>query len=230
MRLRWFYVGRHRPRRLGQAAYTLVEMAVSLTILSIVVAAIIQGFIAMQFAATGADLRLQNLDQARVLMDTVSKDLRTAAIPQAGQPPFLTATSTHIYFYANLNTTTAPSKVDLYVDSTNPNAPVLIETVQQAKPNTNPPDYAGQPLKTRLVGQYVANKPSQYVFTFYDVNGSSIGNPIAGLTANEMLNVRSIGITLSIRKSTHLNVQPTTLVNRVGLPNVFYSVQASPTP
>jgi hypothetical protein len=25
-------------------------------------------------------------------------------------------------------------------------------------------------------------------------------------------------------------VKPTTLVNRVGLPNVFYSVQASPTP
>jgi hypothetical protein len=184
----------------------------------------------MQFAATGADLRLQNLDQARVLMDTVSKDIRTAAVPVAGSPPFITATSTHMYFYANLNTTTAPSKVDLYVDPTNPSAPVLIETVQQAKPNTNPPDYTGQPLKTRLVGQYVANPPSQFVFTYYDVNGSAIGNALTGLTTTQMLQVRSVGITLSIRKSTHLSVKPTTLVNRVGLPNVFYSVEASPGP
>jgi prepilin-type N-terminal cleavage/methylation domain-containing protein len=217
-------------RRAAQAGYTLVEMATAMLILTIVLAAVIQGFISMQFAATGADLRLQNLDQARVLMDTVSKDIRTAAIPVSGSPPFITATTTHLYFYANLNTTTAPSKVDLYVDPADPNAPVLVETVQQARPGITPPDYTGQPLKTRFVGQYVANPPSQYVFTYYDVDGNTVGNPLVGLSVNEMLQVRSVGITLSIRKSTHLTVQPTTLVNRVALPNVFYSVQASPEP
>jgi hypothetical protein len=62
------------------------------------------------------------------------------------------------------------------------------------------------------------------------VNGNPVGNALTGLTSTEMLQVRSIGITLSIRKSTHLSVKPTTLVNRVGLPNVFYSVEATPSP
>jgi prepilin-type N-terminal cleavage/methylation domain-containing protein len=219
-----------RLRRRGQAGYTLIEMAVSMTILTIALAAIIQGFINMQFAATGADLRLQNLDQARVLMDTVSKDIRTAAVLQAGTSPFTQANGTHVTFYANLNTTTAPSRVDIYVDSTDPKAPKLLEVVKPADPGTNPPTYNNVPAVTRLVGQYVANPPSNPVFRYYDVNGNLVGTLGATLTTPQMLSVRSVGITLSIRKSTHLNVQPTTLVNRVGLPNVFYSIQASPTP
>jgi hypothetical protein len=207
-------------------------MAVSLTILSIVLAAVIQGFISMQFAATGADLRLQNLDQARVLMDTVSKDLRTAAVLQAGTPPFTLAAGTHVTFYANLYTTTAPSRVDIYVDGTDPKAPKLIESVTPADPNSDPPTYLTQPPKVRLVGEYVANAPTNPIFRFYDVNQVEITNgpPGTALTSDQMLQIRSVGITLSIRKSTHLTVKPTTLVNRVGLPNVFYSVQASPTP
>ena len=35
--------------------------------------------VVMQNASMGSSLRLQNLDEARVLMDLISKDIRTAA-------------------------------------------------------------------------------------------------------------------------------------------------------
>ena len=42
----------------------------------------------MQNASTGSSLRLQNLEEARILMDLVSKDMRTAGRMSATTSPF----------------------------------------------------------------------------------------------------------------------------------------------
>ncbi len=52
---------------------------VTVSIMTVVLGFVTRGFVGLQNASTGASLRLQNLDEARVLMDAVSKDLRTAA-------------------------------------------------------------------------------------------------------------------------------------------------------
>jgi type II secretory pathway pseudopilin PulG len=215
-----------------RSGVTVVEMSVSLAVLGIVLATVTQGFISMSNGSTAADLRLQNLDQARVLMNTVSKDVRTAVIIQAGTSPFVAANGTDVVFYANLNTTTAPNKVEIKIDTTMPSNPVLVETVTKPDPGSNPPTYNTQAPKRRLVGQFVANTSANPVFTYFDASGTPIAAapPGRALTSAEMLQVSAIGITLAIRKSVNTYLPPTTLVNRVSLPNIYYTVQASPSP
>jgi type II secretory pathway pseudopilin PulG len=217
------------PNARSESGTTLVEMTISMLILGIVLASAFQAFTSYQRVISATDIRLQNLDEGRVLMDVTSKDLRTAAMLTAGSSPFLLADIDHVIYYANLNSTGGPKKVEIYIDRTNPTAPVLIEKVTNPDPGSSPPTYNGQPPAVRYVGRYVANASSSPVFTFYDAAGVALPVPMSGSNAN-LLAIRSVGINLAIRQSNGANVPATTLINRVSLPNVYYNIRTNPTP
>lgn len=218
-----------RLRRMGrdQAGFTMTEMIVTVMLLGIVLTFTIQGLISMTQATNRNDLRLQNLDEARVIMGAVSKDLRTGTMLVAGTSPFIVAEDNRVVFYANLSAT-GPKKVEIYIDATNPKEKILVEKVTDQDPGSDPPTYTTQPAKTRLVGKYVANGTGMPLFTYYDSTGAVL-TPTP-LDATNMLAVRSVGITLAIRKDVDPTIPSTTLVNRVSLPNIFYNIVASPTP
>ena len=140
-------------------------------------------------------------------------------------------------FYANLMTTAAPNRIDLYVDYTNPNAPRLFEKVTPPTPNPNPPNWTpgGTPV-TRYVGQYVVNGTSaKYptpLFQYYDRSGTLLFPRRSDRARPDpvRVDIYSVLVTLSVRKSTERSVPATTLVNQVTLPNIYYSVDVSPTP
>ena len=163
---------------------TLTEVVIVTAILSIVMTFVTAGFVSMQSAATTDDIKLQNLDEARQLMDNMTKDIRTATllpVPSATSP-FTKADVNAMQFYANLMTTAAPNRIDLYVDYTNPNAPRLFKKVTPPTPNSNPPNWTpgGTPV-TRYVGQYVVNGTSaKYptpLFQYYDRSGTLLVPP-----------------------------------------------------
>ena len=64
--------------------------------------------------------RLRNLDEARTLMATMTKDIRTAVRTEAGTSPFLVADKENSSFYANLDTTARRSSSASYIDSPGP--------------------------------------------------------------------------------------------------------------
>ncbi len=109
----------------------MFEIVATLAIMSIVVMVVYQGVDSMTASVAGAENRLVNLDEARTLMDTTTKDLRTATRLQAGTSAFAIANDTEVEFYANLNLSSsngyAPVRVHIYVDSNNQ----LIEEVKQ---------------------------------------------------------------------------------------------------
>jgi prepilin-type N-terminal cleavage/methylation domain-containing protein len=242
------------PRASAEHGVTLVEMTVVISLLSIVLGFVLQGFVSMQNASTQSSLRLQNLDEARVLMDLVSKDLRTAARLSSTSSPFEVTTSvpsgyvgnappyagkTEAWFYANLTLATnqatpCPDIIHLYVDMAG-SPPVLREQVTSAGTGQTPPNctYTGT-YTTRLVGRYVVNPPTSPVFTYYydDANGDPVAfaAPLTTLSQANRLLVNGVGIRLSIRQSTNFNVPYTTLINRVRLPNVDYNPLPSPSP
>jgi type II secretory pathway pseudopilin PulG len=239
---------------------TLTEVVVVVSLLTVVLGSVTAGFISVQNAAAGASLRLQNLDEARILMDAVSRDIRTAARMTATTSPFDVGASspsgisvpapgfgnaapyvsaTEVWFFANLtlaggSANPCPDVVHLYVDTV-ASPPVLKEQVLSAAAGGTPPScsYSGS-YTTRLLGKYVANSGSQPVFTYYYDNAS--GTPTAfsttlnPLTATNRLQVTMVGITMAIRQSTNYNVPYTTLVNRVRLPNVDYNPLPTPSP
>lgn len=212
---------------------TVNELAVTVLVFSLVVLFVTQGLIAVQNTVVGESHRLENLGEARTLMNVMSKDIRTATVLSADSSPFELAGPTEALFYANLNTTDLPNLVEISIDTTNPTAPVLMERVTPPEDECvagtvelTPACYDEEPPSIRLVGQYVTNSVTNPLFSYYDLDGQPVGTPGQPLTDQEATEVRAVGINLSVRKSTNFAVPSTDLVNRVRLPNVYYTVPA----
>lgn len=76
----------HRCR--DDRGVTVIEVIVVLSIMSVILGFVTRTLVTMQNASTGESLRLQNLDEARTLIDDVSKDVRTAARMSPTTSPF----------------------------------------------------------------------------------------------------------------------------------------------
>lgn len=212
---------RRRVRADERGIASIFEAMMTLALLTIVLAVVYEGIGSMGTAIAGGNERLVNLDEARTLMAVASKDVRTATKLVAGTAPFLLADKREVIFYANLNPivgTPGPRKVRIYVDAST-----------QLKEEVTPPDassvapnytYLNGPTTVRFVGRYVANPTSAPIFRYYNASGVELtGVP---LNATDLLAVRSVKITLSIRRTQAYNTKFTTLVNRVRMPNVDY--------
>lgn len=208
-------------RRRDQRGASLVEVLAVLAILLVVTGTVYGGVASTQNAIHGTDERLRNLDEARVLMAATSKDVRTAVRLSAGSSPFVLADLNEAIFYANLDTTGAPKKVQISVDAQDR----LIEQVWTADAGSIAPNYTytGQPA-VRLVGRYVDNDASNPIFTYLD----STGVPLTAtpLSAADLLAIKAVRIALVVKKTSGVPIRATTLVNRVRLPNLDYNAVA----
>ncbi len=209
-------------RRRVQRGSQLIEMVVTIALLSLVMVALYGGIASTTNALENAGKRLQNLDEARVLMAQTSKDVRTAARLSAGTSPFVFAANDEATFYGNLETTSAPMKIHIYVDPTSE----LVEQVWRADAGSIAPNYTytGTPF-VRFVGRYVVTNGAPPIFQYLDVNGNVLSN--TPLSASDLLAVRAVRITLTVKRSTTAPLVPVTLVNRVRLPNLDYAAASS---
>jgi prepilin-type N-terminal cleavage/methylation domain-containing protein len=200
---------------------TLVELMMASALLSLVLAASAAALASYQRTAASSDIRLENLTEAQAIMDVVSRDVRTATRPSAGQSPFLMASANEVRFYANLRTTTGPKLVRLYVESST--GRVIEEAIEPA--GAPPYTYNSTPV-VRVVGRHFANSSTQPLLTYIDDEGNVLsGSP---LTAAQRLQIDAVRIDLSIRKSTNLAVRATTVRTTVRLPNVEYTPVSTP--
>ena len=210
--------GRSRRNRRG---FSTVEVVVTISILGLVMATVFQGFISSQAALENTGNRLRNLDEARVLMATMSKDLRTAVRLQSGTSPFVVADGLTTTFYANLDTTSSPKKVRIYVDGTSQ----LVEEVWDADVASVAPNYTFTgAAHVRFVGRYVANTVAKPIFVYLDASGVALGS--TPLSAANLIAVRAVQINLDVKRATNAPIATTSLVNRVRLPNLDYNAVA----
>jgi type II secretory pathway pseudopilin PulG len=212
--------GRERSER-GEHGSQLIEMVATVLLLAIVMVVLYQGITSTTNAAEGANLRLQNLDEARTLMAVTSKDVRTAVRLSAGTSPFVVADRNDVVFYANLDTTGAPKKVQISIDAQDQ----LIEQVWDADSGSTAPNYTytGTP-SVRFVGRYVDNDTANPIFTYLDEGGTPLVN--YPLSAADRLAIKAVQIELIVKRGTTRPVNPTVLVNRVRLPNMDYNAVA----
>lgn len=190
-----------RPRiRDGQAGITVVEMTVVVALLGVVLAMVLQGMSSYQRAAAASDSRAQNLNEARVVMAVLTKDLRTATSFSA-----VAATDTTFLGLLNTGATAPANRLRLYVDA---QGILREETTPPDNPNASPITYTGTPA-TRVVGQGLVDTGS--LFSFRD----SADNPTTTASA-----VASVVVTLSVDLPAGAPVPPTVLSSRVFLPNV----------
>jgi type II secretory pathway pseudopilin PulG len=184
----------------GQAGITVIEMTVVIALLGLVLAMALQGLTAYQRAAAAADVRQRNLDEARVVMAVLTRDLRTATA-------FTATSATDVTFTGLLNTgaTAPPNQLRLYVDGSG----VLREAATPPDdPNASPVTYTGTPT-TRVVGRGLVDTST--LLSFRDSSDTAT----TSLTA-----ATSVVITLSVDLPSAAAVPPTVLSSRVFLPNV----------
>jgi type II secretory pathway pseudopilin PulG len=211
---------RHRLAVRDEAGFTIVETMVVVVMLAIVLGVMYKGMDNISASTAGTEERLVNLEEARVMMATVTKDLRTAARPNPNAAPFELANARELIFYANLGSTSGPSKVHIYIDGENR----IIEAVTQPDAGSAPNYTYTGPASVRAVGSYVV--PNTQIFTyqyFNETTSSFVDLSSLPLSEADRKLVESIEVRISIRKSSTAATPPTTLVNRVRLPNVYYS-------
>jgi hypothetical protein len=120
-----------------QAGVTVMEMVVVVALLALVLTVAFEGLNSYQGATAGNAARLRNLEEARVSMAVLTKDLRTAT-------SFSALAATDVTFLGHLNTsaTGPPNQVRLYVDGQGR----LLEAVTPPdNPAANPITYTGAP-------------------------------------------------------------------------------------
>lgn len=207
-----------RRIRGNEEGFTLIEILVVVVLLGIVMGVVYRGLASVESTAAAAEERLINLEEARVLMGTITKDLRTAARLSATESPFLLADGRQVTFYANLSASTGPKRVNIFIDADDR----LVEEV--IEPAGTAPNYTyGSPAEVRVVGSFVANEAS--LFTYYDKAGVQLTN--IPLSDADRKKVHAIEVSISIRKESLEPTLATTLINRVRLPNVYYDPLSS---
>ena len=194
-------------RRAGtdQGGVTMVEMAVVVALLGVVLTMAFQGVVSYQRATASADTRQQNLDQARIVMAVLSKDLRTAT-------EFTTVTATDVTFTGLLNTgaTAPPNQLRLYADA----GGVLREAVTPPdNPNASPLTYTGTPT-TRVVGRGLVSTSGMLSFRDSSDAVTTTLTAVASVV---------ITVTVDLPSRSGAEVPPTVLTSRVFLPNVAAS-------
>lgn len=192
----------------------------TLSILSVVLVLVFSAFGSMMNGFNGANERTVNLAEGRLIMQRTTRDIRTATRLGASTSPFTLAKGNEITFYANI-ITGLPTRVHFFIDSQNR----LVEETTPADSGSGPNYTFTGTTTLRMVGTYVVNGPGPNPpFRFFDVNNTLLAfDPsCACLSPADVVKVDAVGIRFSVRRSTNLSVQPTTIVNRVRLPNVDY--------
>jgi type II secretory pathway pseudopilin PulG len=178
----------------GQAGITMVELVVVIGLLSLVLAVALQGVSSYQRAVAAADARQQNLEQARVAMAVLTKDLRTAT-------EFLNLYSaSNVRFKGLLNTAATVTSADAPTIQLDADSGVLLENVTP---------YGSTTTRQRVVARGLVNLGSLFSFRDSDDNVTTTTSAIT-----------SVVITLAVDLPSPTPVPPTVLTSRVSLPNV----------
>lgn len=223
---------------------SLTEMLVSMTVFSVLLAAL--ATISIGFMRTNAQsmTRQDQIDVARVSVETMTKKLRTAVMPSqltttctlCTQDAFVIGRDFGVQFYANINNpgnSVGPSRVTYTLSTAGATAGTLIEKVQV--PDSNLPSSTGYvycdaeavgastACKNRLKSRTLATGVqwgNGSMFSYYDGVGARLTPPVNGtLTADQLSKVLSVELIVSVQSKQANKVDPTTYIQRVTLPN-----------
>jgi len=214
----------------AQRGFSLMEMLVSLAILSLVLGVVMQGVVTMQSRNDVETNKVDLTQQSREFMDQIVNDLRQSGFPRPGMfdptaliPPASAAVPPNCTVYSGLACGL------LYLDATQvqfegdvDGTGVSMEWIKLVQTNgANAPACTTPPCVlqrgTISKASWMLGNPISYytevngvmntnVFTAYDNNGLDLSAslPIANAYAqgyNNGLNIRAIGITLYLRAS-----------------------------
>jgi prepilin-type N-terminal cleavage/methylation domain-containing protein len=235
-----------RRRANNDDGLTLIEMIVSMVIMSVLLGAVSTIFLATTKAVNANQRRMAQANNARVGIEAVARALRQAVLPSQDVgngtcvsvdgggiclSAFIQGTPTSIQFYSNidnpvLHATTGtnnsgPRKVSYSIDADNN----LVQVIQQ--PDTHQWDdynwaYSACSTvpgncRTTVLASNVTQVGGDALFTYYQDDTKLTGSTF---DADALKRVNSIDIELSVQGNGGSSSAPTTYIQRVALQNV----------
>jgi Tfp pilus assembly protein PilW len=226
----------------GEDGLTMIEAMITAMILGIVLATAFTTLSSLQRIEASTEARLANLEEARVVANVLTRDIRTTARnPSSGSTPraWITAASaTAVTFYGYVNTyadlpaNTAraafPSRITLTLST--------LGTRQRLTETLTPPVASGSTwvvattttseTKTRIVSDSILPATTTPFFTWLTTTASdgsetalnSMASP-AVASAN-LDQIAAVALNVTIRRVVHAGAAQTTLRTEVRMPNV----------
>lgn len=198
--------------------FTLVELLITMSILSVVMALITGSAIYLQRSINETDQRYDDLGQAQVGLEATTKWLRNAITVDPYTQPFTLGKRSEVIVMANVGIQAGdpPRLVGLRVVAGDLEERMWTGTID-ASGNWKT---ASSTPRTRIIAHGVTQP---LLFTYFDADGTDI-TPATDrdLTESERKLVRRVGISITVQQSPAVDVPPSQLSNRVVLPNQFY--------
>ncbi len=245
-------MGRTRRSKDKDGGFTLVELIVSMSILGLIMSLVTALLIASQKQVASTYIRLDDVDQARTGIDTVSRTLRTAVEPAqlqvnctsctgaASTSTALTSAQTSsIQLFANTGSAAGPNLVTFTASYDSVKSQGNLTELIQPPDAGSAPNYSytsctigpGCSILSKAVVRGLKWPLPASMFNYYDNTGAEIvpGSGVS-LTPQQLIAVDSIAINLTVKTTNRYNTGPTSIAARVGLPNSGSGVLRTPAP
>lgn len=230
------------------AGSTLTELLVTMMVLGMVLAATVT--LTIGFARTNAQniSRQDQIDTARVAVESMTKTLRTAVVPSqlsaactgacVDLDAFLLGQDGAVQFYANVNNpgnAVGPSRVSYAIVTESAGVGRLVEKIQV--PDSNVASGTGYAycnaeaagattackarLTTRTLAKGIQLGTGIAAFSYYDSSGTRMSPVSTGgsLSADALGKVLAVELVVTVQQQNATRADPTTYIQRITLPN-----------
>ncbi len=245
------FTRRDGARRRRDDGTSLSEVLVVAVLLGVIGALVTAFVITAQHQAAGSQVRLSDLDQARIGMDAVVKTMRTAVEPAQLQlgcssctgpastsTALTSATATRVQLFANFGDPAGPLLVTYEVAYDRSAGLATLTETRQPPDAGSAPDVTytacteGAPrcaIRERTLVRGLTWPLPGTVFTYYDNAGAEL-IPADGeaLSSEQLITVDSIDVTLPVQTPNPYGTGATTVTQRVTLPNAGTGVIPTP--
>lgn len=187
--------------------FTIVELVVVIAVTSVLMLVIGQMLASVFSGSRQQFLAMTNVDQAVLIANKFTNDLRNATNGVDGSFPIGLADNNQIIFYSNSGLATNPNRIRYYVSGT-----TLYRAV--TAPSGSPLVYNLSSEVSNPVQTDIANGVNP-IFTYYDGNYNGAGSALT-LPVN-INNIKYIKINLTILKKSQANSASTFSVSSGGV-------------
>jgi len=166
---------------LKQKGFSLIEIMVVLTIMTILIFAVsdflIRGFKSNVFGYEQDEA----VNSARKAANKIAKELREAMTSATGTYMLNTVATNTIIFFADIDNNTSADRIRYYIENTDLKRGITT-------PTGTPLSYNLANEKTSVVANYLNNKTLP-IFTYYDASSTLIANPTANVSKIRLVHI-----------------------------------------
>jgi prepilin-type N-terminal cleavage/methylation domain-containing protein len=209
-----FYVIFYMPAVFGsvrQQGFTLMELMVGIGIFLLVIGGISGFFVTGIRSNRIIWSQLASQSDGRKVLSHVVDDVRRADVSSIGAYPIISASSTELAFYANVDDDSAVEQVRFWFEDG-----IVYKGV--VHPAGIPLSYQGQPEQVVVISRDVVNNDDVPFFTYYDQTYTGTSTPLAMPVV--IPDIRMVGVTIEIEEDPLASPVPLRMQSMVQIRNL----------